>query len=168
MSTISHKMFNDSIGNMNKSANYGSSGGSHKRRSKKQIKEDNHRLEYYRQIYQKVMDRLQKLKELKQQVELDTTGKYEKKGIIELPIGELSVGYKPGDTFPLKLTQKKLIDAGYFPEELGWHEKREKASISSKDIAEADKESLLTKAEVGGIKGIISRIKGIFKGKGEK
>ena len=40
--------------------------------------------------------------------------------------------------------------------------------LSCKDIARADKEQALTTTEVGGIKGILSRIRETFKGKGEK
>lgn len=42
------------------------------------------------------------------------------------------------------------------------------ARITSKDIAEADKENALTKTEVGGIRKLINKIKEFFKGKGEK
>lgn len=44
----------------------------------------------------------------------------------------------------------------------------EKEKLTSKDIAEADKETALTTTEVGTIKGLINKIKKFFKGKGEK
>ena len=40
--------------------------------------------------------------------------------------------------------------------------------ISSKDIAEADKQRSLTTIEMGGIKRLINKIRDFFKSKGEK
>ena len=46
--------------------------------------------------------------------------------------------------------------------------KQDKSKLSSRDIAESDKEQALTTSEVGGIKGIINKIKEVPKEKEEK
>lgn len=51
---------------------------------------------------------------------------------------------------------------------IGSREEASKAEVTPKDIAEADKESALTKTEVHGIRALINKIKEFFKGKGEK
>ena len=43
-----------------------------------------------------------------------------------------------------------------------------KTKILSRDIADVDKETSLTKTEVGGIRKLINKIREFFKGKGEK
>ena len=114
--------------------------------------------------YQKVIERLERIKNLQKACLSDRKGVYRKKGIIELPIRSK---YFKGETISLEITQKELIQAGYIPEELKWHEKN-KTKISARDIAEADKEQSLTTTEVGGAKGFFNKIRDFFKGKGEK
>jgi len=100
---------------------------------------------------------------------VDTKGKYDKKGLIELPIFSEIL---KGQTIQLELTQRELIQAGFIPEELKWKEKTRSKKSSMKDmsiqIAEADKEMGLTKTEVGFFGRLINQIKEKFQGKGEK
>lgn len=71
-----------------------------------------------------------------------------------------------------EITQRELAKMGLCYEDLSEPKieptKDKEEQISSRDIAEADKEQSLTITEVSGAKGIINRIKEFFKGKGEK
>ena len=62
------------------------------------------------------------------------------------------------------MTQRELSDAGILPEDFNW---KEKALVTTKDIAGLDKEQALTTTEVGGIKGFINKLMDKIKGKGE-
>ena len=68
-------------------------------------------------------------------------------------------------------TQRELAKMGLSYDDLKEPEikqSKQQGQLSSRDIAEADKEQSLTTTEVSETKGIINRIKGFFKGKGEK
>jgi len=66
----------------------------------------------------------------------------------------------------ISVTERALAKAGILLEDVRWKEKEQ--TISSKDIAEADKEKSLTTTEVGFFGRIINKIKAKFQGKGEK
>lgn len=63
------------------------------------------------------------------------------------------------------ITQRELISAGIDPNNCYFGLIK---NITSKDIADADKETGLTTTDVGGIKTLINKIREKFKGKGEK
>lgn len=65
----------------------------------------------------------------------------------------------------IPVTRKDLRLAGLDPDMMGWEEEK---VITPEEIAKVDKEQSLTTTEVGGIKGLINKIKEFFKGKGEK
>ncbi len=82
------------------------------------------------------------------------SGKYDKEGSICTNLGII-----------YNITQRELVSAGIDPHNCYFGLMKK---ITSKDIAEADKETALTTTEVGGIKGLINKIREKFKGKGEK
>lgn len=121
-----------------------------------------------KQAYERIVERLNKLKELKRDMLSDSKGKYDKKGVIELQIYSEIL---KGQTIQIEVTQRELVNAGFIPEELKWKEKtRDKVAMQnmSAQIAEADREIGLTTTEVGGFKGFIKNLLDKFKGKGEK
>ena len=73
----------------------------------------------------------------------------------------------PQGTLTIPMTLKELSSAGLLKEDFQW---QSKTKISSKDITEADEDKSLTQAEVSGIKGLIEKIKSLFRGnnRGEK
>jgi len=70
----------------------------------------------------------------------------------------------------IKVSKRDLIEHQLDPERMGWSERTidKKARVSSKDIAEADREQALTTTEVGGFKGFMKKLLDKFKGIGEK
>lgn len=86
----------------------------------------------------------------------------DKKGIIKFGYdksAERMDGY-------IETSESELLRAGLDPEKMGLD--YDKIKVTSKDLAEADKEQGLTTTEVGGFKGFIKRLLDKFKGKGEK
>lgn len=127
---------------------------------------------------EEVEKRQKKLKRFQEKVSKSTNGKYDKKGILSLPRYSTNTGYryeyneKPlppeawiSEYIDIEITQRELAEAGILPDDFKWVEK---AKISAKDIAEADKEQALTTTEVGGFKHILNKLKELFKGKDEK
>ena len=84
----------------------------------------------------------------------------------------IEFGYdKTGDKKPgsIEVSVRDLWRAGLSNERMGIADPQiSKTKISSRDIADADKETSLTKTEVGGIRKLINKIREFFKGKGEK
>jgi len=124
---------------------------------------------------EEVQKRIEKIEKLRSQIANDKTGKYDKPGKISVPVFKTNDGYYSQDIPKAELiemleidaTQRELAEAGILPEDFKWKEQR-KTKISSKDIAEADKETALTTAEVGFFGRLINKIKVKFQGKGEK
>lgn len=111
---------------------------------------------------------------LRQEIDKDNTGKYDRKGIVYLPryaTNDRSINYlgqpfaKVEEVLEIEVTQRELAEAGILPDDFKWVEK---AKISAKDIAEADREQALTTTEVGGFKGFMKKLLDKFKGIGEK
>lgn len=111
---------------------------------------------------------------LRQAIDKDNTGKYDRKGIVYLPryaTNDGSINYlgqpfaKVEEVLEIEVTQRELAEAGILPDDFKWVEK---AKISAKDIAEADREQALTTTEVGGFKGFMKKLLDKFKGIGEK
>ncbi len=78
---------------------------------------------------------------------------------------ELDFGYDENGKIPgsIKVSTRDLLATG-----IGTERMESKAKVTSKDIAEADAKKELTATEVGGNKGLINKLKELFKGKGEK
>lgn len=78
---------------------------------------------------------------------------------------ELDFGYDENGKIPgsIKVSVRDLLATG-----IGTERMESKAKVTSKDIAEADAKKELTATEVGENKGVINKIKELFKGKGEK
>ena len=125
-----------------------------------------------------VEKRQKKLRHFQQKVSNSRDGKYDKEGIISIPRYDTNSGYtyEPGQTpeppkawvkryYNIDVTLRELANAGILPEDFNW---REKAKVSAKDIADADREQTLTTTEIGGFKGFMKKLLDKFKGKGEK
>lgn len=103
-----------------------------------------------------IESRMRKIAKFKGKVTSDIDGKYDKKGIISIPVYKTNTGRlgtdtphaEVVDTIQLDVTQRELAEAGILPEDFGWKRVKEHG-ISSKDIAEADKEERLTTVETG-------------------
>lgn len=111
---------------------------------------------------------------MRQAIDKDSTGKYDRKGIVYLPryaTNDRSINYlgqpfaKVEEVLEIEVTQRELAEAGILPDDFKWVEK---AKISAKDIADADREQALTATEVGGFKGFMKKLLDKFKGIGEK
>jgi len=138
-------------------------------------------LAFQRILYwqKKVVEKRQKkLRHFQQKVSNSRDGKYDKEGIISIPRYDTNSGYtyEPGQTpeppkawvkryYNIDVTLRELANAGILPEDFNW---REKAKVSAKDIADADREQTLTTTEIGGFKGFMKKLLDKFKGKGEK
>ena len=85
-----------------------------------------------------------------------------KKGIIQFGFDE-SAKRMDGH---IKISESELLRAGLDPEQMGLD--YDKTKVTPKDIAEADNKQKLTTTEVGENKGLIDKLKELFKGKGEK
>lgn len=119
--------------------------------------------------------RKQKVEKFTKKVSKDRTGKYDKAGKISVPVFKTNnraydglnatASAEIGSTIEIEVTQRELAEAGILPEDFKW---MEKARVSTRDIAEADKEQGLTATEVGGFKGFIKKLLDKFKGIGEK
>lgn len=118
--------------------------------------------------------------------EIETLGKYaydletnqsiareEDCGGVDIDVKEvLEFGYdRSGDKKPgsIEVSVRDLWRAGLSNKRMGIADPQlSKTKISSRDIADADKETSLTKTEVRGIRKLINKIREFFKGKGEK
>lgn len=114
------------------------------------------------------------LAKLREKIDKDNTGKYDRKGIVYLPRysnnrGRISYSGQPfakvEEILEIEVTQRELAKAGILPKDFKWIEK---ARVSTKDIAEAGKEQALTTTEIGGVKGFINKLVDKFKGKEER
>lgn len=103
----------------------------------------------------------------KEKVTSDIDGKYDKKGIISIPIYKTNTGRLGTDaphaevegTIQLDVTQRELAEAGILPEDFGWKRVKDRG-ISAKDVAEADKKEGLTTAEPERVGKIIAKLLG--------
>jgi len=70
----------------------------------------------------------------------------------------------------IRISDKEILSAGLDLYKMGWEEEKnlKRSRVSSRDIAEADKETALTTTEVGFFGRLINKIKEKFQGKGEK
>ena len=124
-----------------------------------------------------ISKRMKKVENFRTKVEGTKDGRYDKAGILYLPVYKTNnMAYAPGnrdvhpeamvsDTIEIEVTQRELAEAGILPDDFKWVEK---VKISSKDIADADREQALTTTEVGGFKGFMKKLLDKFKGIGEK
>lgn len=125
-----------------------------------------------------ILKRTKKVEKFQEKVSKSEDGRYDKKGVISIPIYETNnMEYVPfpvkkdyprakvADTIEIEVTQRELAEAGILPEDFKW---MEKTRVSVKDIAEADKGQALTTTEIGGFKGFIKKLLDRFKGKEEK
>jgi len=124
-----------------------------------------------------VEERQKKLSQFQKKVFERKDEKYDRKGIISLPIYSTNTGsqYEPWeeavkpkawitDYIEIEMTQRELAEAGILPEDFKW---QEKARVTAKDIADADIEQASTKTEIEKAKGFLTRLMDKFKGKGE-
>ena len=127
---------------------------------------------------EEVAKRQKKLSQFQEKVLGSTDGKYDRKGSILIPKYSTNTGYEyePNETgekpkawttdfIEIEMTQRELAEAGILPEDFKWIEK---ARVSAKDIADADREQALTTTEVGGFKGFMKKLLDKIKGIGEK
>lgn len=126
----------------------------------------------------KIEQRKAKLDKFRAKAYEDKKGEYSKSGYISVPMYETNdMSYAPiptsheypraaiSSTIDVECTLLELAKAGILPEDFKW---TEKARVSSKDIAEADREQALTITEVGGVKSFVKKLLDKFKGIGEK
>lgn len=131
-----------------------------------------------KEMESEIKKREKKLREFQEKVSSSKDGKYDKKGSILIPIYDTNTKHiyhraynieQPKawitDYVEIEMTQRELAEAGILPEDFKW---MEKARVSAKDIADADREQALTTTEVGGFKGFMKKLLDKFKGKGEK
>ena len=120
------------------------------------------------------MEQKQKIREKEKKI-LDirksTDGEYDKKGKISIPIemnADSEGKVQPRLSVTLETTQRELANAGIDPQDYCFEKMQKKSLVNSEQIARLDENMALTTTEVGGIKGLINKIKEFFKGKGEK
>lgn len=119
--------------------------------------------------------RKQKVERFTEKVSEDRTGKYDKAGKISVPVFKTNnraydglnatASAEIGSTIEIEVTQRELAEAGILPEDFKW---MALSRVSSKDIAEADRDQELTTTDVGGVKGFMDKLLDKFKGIGEK
>lgn len=127
---------------------------------------------------EEIEKRQKKLSKFQEKVSSSKDGKYDRKGSILIPKYSTNTGYsyEPNETgeepkawvtdyVEIEMTQRELAEVGILPEDFKW---MEKARVSAKDIADADREQELTTTEVGGVKGFMTKLLDKFKGKEEK
>ena len=127
---------------------------------------------------EEVEKRQKKLSKFQEKVSSSKDGKYDRKGSILIPKYSTNTGYayEPNETgeepkawvtdyVEIEMTQRELAEAGILPDDFKWVEK---ARVSSKDIAEADRDQELTTTDVGGVKGFMNKLLDKVKGIGEK
>jgi len=130
-----------------------------------------------------ISERSKRLEQLTEKVRNDKKGKYDKIGVISIPVYTTNDGQYRGDpmayvsrSIKIEISQRELIEAGIFPEEFKWktlkqqQTKQEKAKVSPEAIGKTEMglEAGLTTTEIGGFKGFMKKLLDKFKGKGEK
>ena len=112
-------------------------------------------------------ERIMEVEKLKEKINGDTTGKYDEKGFVILPVYFKNAEYnRPKDFKPryylrAKMTKRELVEAGVLPTDFDW-QKMQKPNIAL-GIADADKEQGLTKNELKGIPKLIKMIRNFLK-----
>lgn len=113
----------------------------------------------------KVLKRRRKIERFQKRVLGSEDGKFDKIGVIFVPIYGMNDMGNVVDTITIEVTQRALAKAGILPEDFGWKEKRK---VTEKDIAIETKKQGITVTEVSGFKKFMKKLLDRVQGKGEK